>query len=64
MKDPFNEEDEYNVGVELIYKSGTDPSRPENYTIYLEDAYEWEDINRILRNRRKRNDIRGRQKVL
>lgn len=48
VKDPFNKEDEYNVGVTLDYITGTDPSRKENYTTYLEDAYEWEDIHRIL----------------
>lgn len=48
VKDPFNEEDEYNVGVELHHRTGTDPSRHENYVSYLEDAYEWEDIHRLL----------------
>lgn len=44
VKDPYNEEDEYNVGVELHY----DLSKEEHYTVWLEDAYEWEDIHRIL----------------
>ena len=47
VKDPVNE-NEYNVGVSLHYKTGTDPSRKENYRIELEDEDEWEDINRIL----------------
>ena len=47
VKDPVTE-NEYNVGVSLHYKTGTGPSRRENYTTYLEDEDEWDDINRIL----------------
>ena len=47
VKDPFNE-NEYNVGVDLRHRTGTNPSRGENYTVELEDEDEWEEINRIL----------------
>lgn len=47
VKNP-DSDDEYNVGVMLIYKSGTDPSRPENYAAELEDEDEWDEIHEIL----------------
>ena len=55
VKNP-DTDDEYNVGVALLYKSGTDPSRPENYTAYLEDEDEWNEIHEILAGQNEDDD--------